>query len=258
MEFSLPEFPSAPGAQAAFVAAAIAIVLGLILLIFPGSIGRFLGLQSRATRPGAIGELRAAGGFLMGLALATLMFDQPVLYTALGIALAVAAFGRILSLMSDHPAKFLNFLLLLAQIVLAGASLYYFFDVFTPGMQFAIPEEGNARLIFYIYAGTAVIGAIMMFAPRIACRIVGLEGITDTRYTSMRSAGGLAIGAAAVAMAAPQPMMDFGFGAALAVGAVGRVIALALNRSNYVYAVIALIVEGGAAAFLISSVMGWI
>ncbi|MDB5523348.1 MAG: hypothetical protein JWM58_1111 [Rhizobium sp.] len=256
MEFSLPEFPSAPGAQAAFVAAAIALVFGLVLLVFPGFSGRFLGLQSGETRPAAIGELRAAGGFLAGLALATLMFDQPVLYTALGTALAISAFGRILSLMSDRAATFLNFLLLAVQIVLAGATLYYFFEVFTPEMQFTMPQDMNATLVFYTYAAFAVIGALMMFAPRIACMTVGLEAITDTGSTSMRSAGGFTLGAALIGMAAANPMMDLGFGAALAIAVIGRVIALILNRGNYIYQILALLVQGAAAALVISTVMG--
>ena len=132
MEFSLPEFPTAPGAQAAFAAVCFLILVGLLFLIFPVSVGRFLGLESRETRPGAVGELRAAGGLLAGLAIATLMFDQPVLYTALAIALLISTFGRILSLMSDSAATLFNFLLLSVQIVLTGATLYYFFDVFTP------------------------------------------------------------------------------------------------------------------------------
>lgn len=256
MEFSLPEFPSAPGAQAAFIAAAIAILLGLALFVFPGSVGRFIGLESRETRPGGIGELRAAGGFLLGLALATLMFDQPVLYTALGIAFALAAFGRILSLMSDRAASFLNFLLLLVQAVLAGASLYYLFDVFTPDMQFAMPEEMNARLAFYSYTAVAVVGALMMFAPRICCKIAGLDGMTDMGYSAVRSAGGFALGAALIAMAVANPMMDLGVSAALGMGALGRVIALIFNRGNYIYAILALLAEGGLAALIISNVAG--
>jgi hypothetical protein len=256
MEFSLPEFPSAPGAQAAFIAAAIAILLGLALFLFPGSVGHFLGLAGRQTRLGGIGELRASGGFLLGLALATLMFDQPVLYTALGIAFAFAAFGRILSLMSDRAASFLNFLLLLVQVVLAGASLYYFFDVFTPDMQFAMPEEMNARLVFYAYIAVALVGALMMFAPRISCKTAGLDGISEMGYSAVRSAGGLALGAALVGMAVANPMMDLGFGAALAVAVVGRLIALVLNRGNYIYAVLALLVEGALAALFTSYVVG--
>jgi hypothetical protein len=256
MEFSLPEFPSAPGAQAAFIAAAIAILLGLVLFIFPGSVGRFLGLEGRETRPAAIGEFRATGGFLLGLSLAALMFDQPVLYTALGIAFAIAAFGRILSLMSDRAATFRNFLLLLVQIVLAGALLYYFFDVFSPDMQFAMPEETNAKLVFYTYIAIAVIGALMMFAPRISCKVAGVDGITDIGFSAVRSAGGFALGAALIAMAVANPMMDLGMGAALAVAVLGRVIALAFNRGNYAYAILALVLEGAAAAVVISYVMG--
>lgn len=256
MEFSLPEFPSAPGAQAAFVAAGIAVLLGLVLLLFPSTIGKFLGLESRETRPGAIGELRAAGGFMAGLALATLMFDQPVLYTALGIALLVATFGRIISLMSDRAASALNFLLLLVQAALAGASLYYFFDVFTPDMRWTMPEELNARLVFYTYVAVAAIGALLMFAPRISGRIAGLDGITDAGYTSVRSAGGFAVGAALTGMAAANPMMDLGFGAALAFGVLGRLVALALNRGNLVYALLAVVVEAAGAAIVVSYVMG--
>jgi hypothetical protein len=158
--------------------------------------------------------------------------------------------------MSDRAATFLNVLLLLAQIVLGGASLYYFFDVFTPGMQLAMPDELNARFVFYTYVGVAVVGLVMMFAPRIASRIAGLEGMNDMGYTSVRSAGGFGIGAATVGMVAANPMMDLGFGAALAVAVAGRLIALILNRGNYVYAIVALVAEGAAAAIVISNVIG--
>jgi hypothetical protein len=256
MEFSLPEFPSAPGAQAAFIAAGFSIFLGLVFLAFPGFCGQMVGLDSRESRAGAIGELRAAGGFLAGLALATLMFDQPVLYTALGSAFALAAFGRILSLMSDRAATFLNFLLLMVQIVLAGATLYYFFDVFSPDMQFAVPEEMNAKLVFYCYVAFAVLGALIMFAPRIACAIAGLDALADTGISSVRSAGGFALGTALIGMAVANPMMDLGFGAALAIAVFGRLLALLINRGNYIFAILALLVQGGGAALVISYVMG--
>lgn len=256
MEFSLPEFPSAPGAQAAFIAAAGVILIGLALLVFPGAIGRFLGLQGRDALPGAIGELRADGGFMLGLALATLMFDQPVLYTALGVALAVAAFARIISLMSDRAMTVRNVLVLIVQIVLAGASLYYFFDVFTPDLQLAVPEDMNARLAFYTYGAIAVVGLFMTFAPRISSAIAGLEGISDAGYSAVRSAGGFAIGAALTAMAAANPMLDLGIGAALAVAVIGRVVTLVFNRGNLAYAALALVIEAAAAALVLSYVMG--
>lgn len=256
MEFSLPEFPTAPGAQAAFLAAAFCILAGLVLLVFPASLGRVLGLEGREDRPGAIGELRAAGGFLAGFALATLMFDQPVLFTGLGIAMALAAFGRILSLMSDQASSILNYLLLLVQLLLAGALLHYFFDVVSPDMQLGVPEGTAARLVFYVYAAVAVIGAFAMFGPRLAAMTTGMTGIHDGGYTSVRSAGGFALGLGLSGMAFVNPMLDVGFAAALTVAAIGRILALVLNRGNYIYATIALILNAAFALVVISYISG--
>ena len=256
MEFSLPEFPTAPGAQAAFAAVCFLILAGLAFLIFPVAVGRFLGLESRDNRPGGVGELRAAGGLVAGLAVATLMFDQPVLYTTVAIALLISTFGRILSLMSDKAATALNFLLLLVQFVLTGATLYYFFDVFTPDMQIGIPEEMNAKLVFYIYAALAVLGALVMFGPRMSMTISGL-GVTAEKasaITTVRSAGGFALGAGLAGMAIQNPMVDLGLAAALALAVCGRLVALAINRGNYLYAGIALVIEGAAAAVVINHV----
>jgi hypothetical protein len=57
-------------------------------------------------------------------------------------------------------------------------------------------------------------------------------------------------------MAVANPMMDLGMGAALAVAVLGRLVALVFNRGNYIYAILALILEGAAAALVISDVMG--
>ncbi len=257
-----PEFPATPGAQAAFIAATISILIGLALLVFPTAIGHFLKLESRETRPGAIGELRASGGFVAGLALATLMFGLPVFYTALGLAFAVSAFGRIVSLMSDRAVSLQNFLLLLVQVVLAGALLYYFSAVFTSGMQFAMPDETQPLLAFYTYVAVAAAGALMLFAPRISSWIAGIGGISDAGFTSVRSAGGFAIGASIFGIllvgdprARAEPFanllyINLAFAVALAFAVFGRLIALALNRGNSIYAIAALITEAAAAALV--------
>jgi len=265
MEFSLPEFPTAPGAQAAFAAVCLLIAVGLMLLILPSAAGRFLGLESRERRAGAIGELRAAGGLLAGLAIATLMFDQPVLYTMLAMALLVATFGRIVSLMSDRVATLLNLLLLVVQIMMTGATLYYVFDVFTPDMQLAMPEAFDARLVFFTYAGLAVLGALVMFGPRMSMAISGL-GVTGEKpsaISTIRSAGGFALGLGLIGLVfmgnagnAPMDMLMGNLGIAVALGfcVIGRLIALAFDRGNFIFAGIALVVEGAAAAIVISTV----
>jgi predicted membrane channel-forming protein YqfA (hemolysin III family) len=263
-----PEYPSTPGAQAAFIATAISILLGLAITVFPTSIGHFLGLESRQARPGAIGELRAAGGFLLGLALITLLFDQPVLYTLLGAALLLAAFGRLLSLMSDRAATFRNILILLAQAILAIAALAHFFDVFpelvTP--QFTLPETFDVKLVLYVYLGLAVIGAFMMFAPRLTGWCVGLTGATDSGYSAVRSAGGFLLAAGifgALFIGSPEARdtpfdkllyVNMGFCAAFSISILGRLISLVLNRGNYIYAIAALVVETAACAAAMSYV----
>jgi len=267
MELSLPEFPTAPGAQAAFAAVCFLILIGLLFLIFPASVGRFLGLESRETRPGGIGELRAAGGLLAGLSIATLMFfDQPILCTVLGVALLLSTFGRILSLMSDKSATALNFLLLLVQVVLTGATLYYFFDVFKPGMQLAVPLELDAKLVFFTYAGLAILGALVMFGPRLSMAICGL-GVTAEKasaITTIRSAGGFGLGLGLMGLMVSGNaenalvdllMVNLAVAAALALAIIGRLVALALNRGNYTYAIVALVVEGAAAGIVISAVL---
>jgi hypothetical protein len=265
MELSLPEFPAEPGAQAAFVAVCLLLCMGMVLLAFPVSAGRFLGLESRDSRPGAIGELRAAGGLLAGLAFAALMFEQPVLYTVLAVALGVSTFGRIVSLMSDSAATWLNFLLLTVQVVLTGATLYYFFDVVTPEMQLVMPEPLDARLVFFTYAAIAVFGALIMFGPRLSMAICGL-GVTGEKasaISTIRSAGGFALGLGLIGLLlmgnadnAPMDMLmgNLGVAAALGLAMIGRLIALALNRGNSIFAAVALVIEGAAAAVVISSV----
>lgn len=261
-----PQYPAAPGAQAAFIAAVVAILIGLFMLLLPATAGKILRLESRETRPGAIGELRASGGFLLGLAVAALMFDQPPFYTALGLAFAVAAFGRVISLMSDRSATMVNILLLLVQVLLAGALFHYVFDVFTPDMDFGLPDELKSQLAFYTYAAIAVIGAVLMFAPRLSSHVIGIDGITIAGFASIRSAGGFALGASALgillvgsphARDAPFEKMlyiNLALAVALAFAVIGRLIALALNRGNYLYAIPALLVEAAAAAIMFSYV----
>ena len=232
MEFSLPEFPTAAGAQAAFVAVCLLLLVGVLLLSIPA---------------------------------ADVMFDQPVLYTVLAVALVVSTFGRTVSLMSDRAGTLLNLLLLAVQMTVTGAALYYFFDMFTPDMQLTMPDAFDARLVFFTYAGIAILGALVMFGPRMSMAICGL-GVTGEKasaISTIRSAGGFALGLGLIGLVfmgnsanAPMDMLMGNLGVAVALGlaVIGRLMALALNRGNYIFAGIALAIEAAAAAVVISSV----
>jgi hypothetical protein len=125
MEFYIP---TETGEFLAFCAAAVTALLGLIFLFAPGLAFRALGIDLREGRRGGYAEARSTmGGFHLGLGLAALLLAQPMVYLALGAAFALAAFGRILSMLSDGGNTLLNWLFTVLQIMLSALPLAYVF-----------------------------------------------------------------------------------------------------------------------------------
>lgn len=263
-----PVFPDQPWPQAAFIAALVLGVAGLLMLAFPATCGRVLGLEGSDARPGGIGEVRPTGGFLLGYAIATLMFfDQPVLAATFGVAMAVSAFARLVSLMSDTSANLLNLLLFVVQTGFAVALLAYFGEVVTDELALGIPTELMPQLVFFTFAAMAVIGFLILFAPRIAMNVAGLWVTADKPggIASVRSTGGFLLGFGAFGMAISGYwqsqfvvllMLCFGFAMALGFSIVGRVLAIVINRGNLGFNIGALIVQAAALFVVITYVGG--
>lgn len=263
-----PVFPAEPWPQAAFVSVAVLLLAGLLMLAFPASYGRVLGLDGAATRPGGIGELRPIGGFLAGYALAVLMFfDQPVLCAGFGVAMAVAAFARLISMMSDTSANLLNVLLFLVQLIFAVATLYYFGEVITNDLQLGVPGELMPQIVFAVFVTFAVAGFLILLAPRIAMSAVGLWvfGEKQGGIASVRSTGGFMLGLGLFGMAVAGYwqsqfvvllMLCFGVIVALALSVIGRLLALLLNRGNLLFNAVALFAQIAATVLVITYVGG--
>ncbi|WP_426240361.1 DUF4345 domain-containing protein [Pararhizobium sp. DWP1-1-3] len=125
MEFYIP---TETGEFLAFCAAVVTSLLGLVFLFAPGIAFRALGIDLREGRRGGYAEARSTmGGFHLGLGLAALLLAQPMVYLALGAAFALAAFGRILSMLSDSGNTVVNWLYLAVQIALSALPLAYVF-----------------------------------------------------------------------------------------------------------------------------------
>jgi hypothetical protein len=118
-------FPTDLGERLAYCAAAFTALLGLLMMFAPGYTFRFLGLQPREGRLGAFAESRSIGGSYLGFGLMAILLAQPMVYLALGASFALAAFGRILSLMSDRGNVMVNFFMLVVQVVLAVLPIAY-------------------------------------------------------------------------------------------------------------------------------------
>lgn len=120
--------PTETGEFLAFCAAVVTSLIGLAFLFAPGLTFRALGIDIREGRRGGYAEARSTmGGFHLGLGIAALLLAQPMVYLALGAAFALAAFGRILSMLSDGGNTVVNWIFLIVQIVLSGLPLAYVF-----------------------------------------------------------------------------------------------------------------------------------
>ncbi|MBB3966868.1 DUF4345 family protein [Rhizobium metallidurans] len=124
-------FPTELGEQLAFGAAAFTAFAGFIIMFAPGYAMRLYGMQVREGRRDGYAELRSMGGFYLGFGLAAIMLAQDFTYLALGGAFAMAAFARIISLLSDRGSTVMNYVLLVVQVVLAALPLGYVFGFFS-------------------------------------------------------------------------------------------------------------------------------
>lgn len=125
MEFYIP---TETGEFLAFCAAVVTACLGLVFFFAPGIAFRALGIDLREGRRGGYAEARSTmGGFHLGVGLSAILLAQPMVYLALGAAFALAAFGRVLSMLSDGGNTLVNWLFLALQIMLSALPLAYVF-----------------------------------------------------------------------------------------------------------------------------------
>ena len=124
MEFYIP---TETGELLAFCAAIVTGLIGLFGLFAPGIALKLAGLQPKDVSREGFAFVRSAGGFYAGLAIVALMMAQSWIYMAIGGGFALAAFGRILSLMSDGSFSLKNLIVLAVLAVLAGLPLGYAF-----------------------------------------------------------------------------------------------------------------------------------
>ena len=124
MEFYIP---TETGEFLAFCAAIATALFGLFALFAPGTALKLAGLQVREGSREGYAFARSAGGFYAGIAVAALLMAQYLIYMAIGGGFAIAAFGRIVSMMSDGAFTAKNLLVLAIQAVLAALPLGYAF-----------------------------------------------------------------------------------------------------------------------------------
>lgn len=127
MDFAFP-WPYSQGEWLAWSVAAFTVLLGACALFAPRLTLRVLRLENEPSRASGVSSVRAQlGGFYVGIGLGAILFAQPLVYMVLGLAWALAAFGRLVSMMSDGANTLYNWLCLMVAIVLAALPLAFTF-----------------------------------------------------------------------------------------------------------------------------------
>ncbi|WP_309084171.1 DUF4345 domain-containing protein [Chelativorans sp.] len=115
MEIAFP-WPYSPGEWLAWIGAALTALFGLVNLLAP-RLGGIEGAGSRAL----------SGGFHVGIGLSAILFAQPLIYLALGIAWALAAVGQMLSVLFDRGGTVTKLLGFAAALLMAALPLSFAF-----------------------------------------------------------------------------------------------------------------------------------
>jgi len=113
-------------------------------------------------------------------------------------------------------------------------------------MEFYFPTETGEQLAFASAAATALIGLLILFAPGITMRILGLGIMAGRRegLAAIRFGGGLLTGLGGSAVMLAQPMLYLAYGATLAAGCFGLVLSVLSDHSATWRTVLSLVVVG--------------
>ncbi|NKB53312.1 MAG: DUF4345 domain-containing protein [Rhizobiaceae bacterium] len=110
-------FPDDWSERLAWLSAMATLVIGLAAMLFPQTIGHFLGLFVRSGSNNGLSELRSSfGGMWVGLGLACIILAQPFTYFALGLAFLGALLGRLIAMVVDRS---FNLHCLVATVIVA-------------------------------------------------------------------------------------------------------------------------------------------
>ena len=125
MELAFP-WPVSQGEWLAWSSAAVTALFGLVMLLAPRLALKAMRLRPVEAHPEAVAEVRAAsGGFHLGVGLSAILFAQPLIYLALGLCWALAAFGRFVSMLSDGGNTPYNWARLILEGALGALALVY-------------------------------------------------------------------------------------------------------------------------------------
>ncbi len=128
-------------------------------------------------------------------------------------------------------------------------------------MEFYIPTETGEFLAFSAAVAAALLGLVMLFAPRLTFRAAGI-GLAEGRRGGLAEArstmGGMHVGLGLGAILLAQPMVYLAVGAAFALAAFGRALSMMSDNGATLFNGLALLVQAALAILPLAYVFGLI
>jgi len=228
-----PILPVTPAQWLTWVAPVATLVLGLAFFLAPASILSRMGLTGADGHHEATGEARSNfAGFLIGLAISAMLFDQPGLYQTVGMAWAVAVAGKLAHVIFDGGRSISVLLRLVIALGLAAVALS---QAGLPQIEFDMPATTPDWLMSGVAALTALIGFVALVVPRVAMAVLRLaprEGAEAAPGELRGTFAGFHIAVGMAAILFGGVFIPLALGAAWLIAAFGRMISMLSDGGN--------------------------
>lgn len=255
-----------------FLVPLVTLLIGLGYLLMPKMVlGRF-GLEGGLNHPEGIGAGRSNfGGFMVGLSIVCILFQQPILNQALTLSWCIAVVGKLIHLVLDGGLRQRPVINLLRLAVAAALAGYSYRQTGMPDglmdFQFVIPQSQAVFLPWVAAAVTFLMGIVAFLVPNgmLAFMRMKPQGVCVSAKGEPRGVlAGFYLGVSTLLLmspdvgAVPGLFMGFALGLCWVMSAFGRMISMLSDRGNTLLNWFALILELSLAALPLVVILGLI
>ncbi|MBL4893109.1 MAG: hypothetical protein JKX91_15065 [Rhizobiaceae bacterium] len=251
------ELPQSPEEWLPFLVPLVTLLIGLGYMFMPRLVLGRLGLDGGLNHPEGIGAGRSNfGGFMVGLSIVCVLFQQPILNQALTLSWGIAAAGKLVHLVLDGGLRQKPAINLVRFVVAAALAGYSYTQTGIPDglkdFQFIVPQSQMVFLPWVAAAITFLMGAVSFLVPSgmlVFMRMKTQDGIASAKGEPRGVLAGFYLGVSALLLmspdvsAVPGLFMGFALGLCWVMSAFGRMISMLSDRGNTLFNWFALILE---------------
>lgn len=229
-----------------FLVPLVTLLIGLGYLLMPKMVLGRLGLEGGLNHPEGIGAGRSNfGGFMVGLSIVCILFQQPILNQALTVSWGIAAVGKLVHLILDGGLMQRPVVNLARFGVAAALAGYSYMQTGIPDglkdFQFVIPQSQAVFLPWVAAAITFLMGAVSLLVPSGMLAFMRMKtqgGSASAKGEPRGVLAGFYLGVSVLLLmspdvgAVPGLFMGFALGICWVMSAFGRMISMLSDRGN--------------------------